>query len=78
MIFCRVIHHVPGRIRIEIPSIKGLSEENLVQASKGLSVPEGTKNIRPNPFTGRVVITYEPEKINIMKYIKAMASNLEV
>ncbi|MCL0038130.1 hypothetical protein M1N10_03855 [Thermodesulfovibrionales bacterium] len=78
MIFCRVIHHVPGRIRIEIPSIKGLSEENLVQASKGLSVPKGTKNIRLNPFTGRVVITYEPEKINIMKYIKAMASNLEV
>ncbi|MCD5411955.1 hypothetical protein M1N66_04670 [Thermodesulfovibrionales bacterium] len=78
MIFCRVIHHVPGRIKIEIPSIKGLSEENLVQASKGLSVPEGIKNIRPNPFTGRVVITYEPEKINIMKYIKAMASNLEV
>ncbi|MCL0061228.1 hypothetical protein M1N43_00475 [Thermodesulfovibrionales bacterium] len=78
MIFCRVIHHVPGRIRIEIPSIKGLSEENLVQASKGLSVLEGTKNIRPNPFTGRVVITYEPEKINIMKYIKALASNLEV
>lgn len=78
MISYRVIHHVPGRIRIDIPSIKGLSEENLVQALKGLSVPEGIKNIRPNLFTGKVVITYEPEKIDIMKYIKAMASNLEV
>ncbi len=74
MIIYKVIHHVPGRIRIEIPGFKGLSMEDFKQLS-AIPIPSGIKDVSPNPFTGRLVIIYEPEKIDILEYIKSMASN---
>ena len=81
MISYRIIHHVPGRIRIEVPSIKSLSLAGLLQMSKQLSdipIHEGIKDIRPNPFSGSVVITYEHGKIDIIEYIKNIASSMEM
>jgi len=81
MISYRIIHHIPGRIRIEVPAIKNLSISGLLQKSKQFSaipIPEGIKDIRPSPFSGSVVITYEPEKIDIIEYIKNMASSMEM
>jgi len=79
MISYRIIHHVPGRIRIEVPFIKNLSISGLLQMSKQFSaIPVGIKDIRPNPFSGSVVITYEPGKIDIIEYIKNMASSMEM
>jgi hypothetical protein len=77
MIGYKVIHHVPGRIRIEIPAIKGLSMETLKQLSV-IPIPAGIRDVRPNPFTGTMVIIYEPENIDILEYIKSMASNPEL
>ena len=74
MIGYKVIHHVPGRIRIEIPVIKGLSVEAFKQLS-AIPIPDGIRDVNPNPFTGSLVIIYEPEKIDILEYIKSMASN---
>jgi hypothetical protein len=81
MISYRIIHHVPGRIRIEVPLIKNLSISGLLQMSKQLStipIPEGIKDIRPNPLSGSIVITYKPEKINIVEYLKDIASSVEL
>ncbi len=80
MISYRIIHHIPGRIRIEVPAIKNLSMPELLQMSKqfsSISIPEGIEDIRPNPFSGSVIITYEPEKIDIIEYIKNMVSSFE-
>ncbi len=68
----RIKHHVPGRIKITVPFIKGLSVETLRQFAH-ITIPEGIDNIRPNPITGSVVITYDPESIDIIKYIEEIA-----
>lgn len=81
MISYRIIHHVPGRIRIEVPAIKHLSISSLLQMSKqfsAISIPEGIEDIRPNPLSGSVVITYEPGKIDIFEYIKKITSSTEI
>ncbi|WP_333654481.1 HMA2 domain-containing protein [Dissulfurispira sp.] len=81
MISYRIIHHIPGRIRIEVPAIKNLSISSLLQMSKQFSaipIPEGIKDIRPNPFSGSIVITYIPEKIDIIEYLKDIASSIEM
>lgn len=81
MISYRIIHHIPGRIRIEVPVIKKLSISGLLQMSKqfsAIAISEGIEDIRPNPFSGSIVITYKPEKINIIEYIKNMASSAEM
>lgn len=77
----KIIHHIPGRIRIEVPAIKNLSISGLLEMSKQLStipIPEGIDDIRPNPFSGSIVITYKPEKINIVEYLKDIASSAEI
>lgn len=77
MIGYKVIHHVSGRIRIEIPGLKGLSMETLKQLSI-ISIPAGIRDVRPNPFTGSIVIQYDPKAIDIIKYIEDIASDKEI
>lgn len=73
MIQYKILHHVPGRIRLEAPSLKGLS----LRVLKGLSampVPCGIEDIRPNPLTGSLLIKYDPGRINIVSCLRDMAS----
>ncbi len=81
MISYRIIHHIPGRIRIEVPFIKKLSMSRLFKISKQLStipIPEGIKDIRPNPLSGSIVITYDHGKIDIIEYIKNLSCSIEI
>ncbi|MBF0505411.1 MAG: hypothetical protein HQL09_01125 [Nitrospirae bacterium] len=77
MIEYKVVHHVPGRIRLHVPIIRKLSVSTLRKLST-LPVPEGVKDISANPITGSLVITYDPQHVDIMKYVKAMVTNEEV
>jgi len=72
MIQYRIVHHVPGRIRIEVPSIKGVPLKELKKLS-ALPVPVGIEGIRPNPLTGSLLIKYNPDEINIVTYLNDMA-----
>jgi hypothetical protein len=81
MISYKIIHHIPGRIKLEVPFIKNVSLSKLLHMSKQLSTittPEGIKEIRPSPLTGRVVIIYEYGKIDIIEYLKTVASSIEI
>jgi hypothetical protein len=81
MISYKIMHHTPGRIRIEVPTIKNLSMSRLLQISKqfsSISLPEGIESINPNPFSGSIVITYKPEKINIIEYLKEIVFSAEI
>lgn len=81
MISYKIIHHIPGRIRIEVPLIKKLSLSGLSKLSKQLStipIPDGIKDIRPNPLSGSIVITYEHGKIDIIEYIKNLSCSMEI
>lgn len=77
MIQYRIVHHVPGRIRIEVPSIKGLPIK-VLKRFLNMPIPCGIKDIRPNPITGSLLITYDPGRINIVTYLQAMASSDEI
>ncbi len=77
MIQYRIVHHVPGRIRVEVPSIKGLSIKVLERLAN-ISIPRGIEDIRPNPLTGSLLITYDPGQINIVAYLRDMALSDEI
>lgn len=77
MITFKVIHHTPGRIRLEVPFIKGISVAALERLSV-IPIPAGIKDVRPNSFTGSLVIRYDPESIGIMKYLEAVALDKEI
>ncbi len=74
MIDYKVVHHVPGRIRLQVPIIRKLSIATLKELS-ALPVPDGIKDIRANPVTGSLVITYDPALVNIENYVKEMVTN---
>ena len=39
------------------------------------SLPEGIRDYHINPLKGSIVITYDPDGIDILKYIKTMTSD---
>ena len=75
----KVLFHIKGYIRLEMPLLRKLSwsylYENLKNSSR-VSLPSGVKNFYLNPLTGSMVIKYEPD-IDILEYIKNMATDIE-
>ncbi|MCX8070069.1 MAG: hypothetical protein N2738_06160 [Thermodesulfovibrionales bacterium] len=67
-------HHVKGRIKIYIPELKGMSIARLMSLSN-IQIPEGIMDVKPNPFTGSVVVTYDPSKIDIEKYLETLSKD---
>jgi hypothetical protein len=76
----KILFHTKGYIRLEVPALKRLSWAYLYKSFKKppLPVSSGIKNFHLNPSTGSMVITYEPDSINILEYIKNMASNADI
>ena len=79
-----IVHHIPGRIRIEVPILKCLSPADLLELSKLLGSPEGLgrlptpsaiQDVRANPLTGSLVIRYDPKAIDILAYLTELASH---
>jgi hypothetical protein len=77
MLSYEIAHHVPGRIRIRIPVLKKLSL-SMLQRSAAIPFEAGILHVQVNPVTGSLVIHYDPQRIDILKYLEAMASNEEI
>ncbi|MBF0557821.1 MAG: hypothetical protein HQL08_03465 [Nitrospirae bacterium] len=77
MISYKVVHHVPGRIRLHVPVIKNLSIATLKQLAT-LPIPEGITDVSANPLTGSIVIKYEPARCDILKCLDEMMENAEL
>jgi hypothetical protein len=77
MIDYEIVHHVPGRIKLKVPVIKKLRIDTLKKLSK-LPVPKGIKDINANPLTGSLVITYDPDCIDILRYVQEMVADKEL
>jgi len=65
------IHHVPGRLRIKVPTIKGnpFSARKLEEKLQGLA---GTISARANTVTGSIVVHYDTaatDKGNILEFL---------
>ena len=80
MIAYDIVHHIAGRIRLKVPLMRKLVfAKNLPDHIKDLSfisLPSGIKDIRANPFAGSLVITYEPEEINVLEFVKSTIDTL--
>lgn len=77
----KIIHHIPGRIRIVVPELKKLPFKNLIGIWNGISktrMPAGIKDVLPNPLSGSIVITYEPREIDIVSFIENVLSNPQI
>jgi len=76
MVEYKIVHQLPGRIKIHLPLIKGLSVEKLKLLAERLfadfELPDGIKKVRPNPITGNVVIEYDPNKIDIFVFLEEL------
>ena len=77
MLHYRVIHHVPGRIRIEVPCIKKLSLSGLTQLSK-IPLNPGIRGVRPGLIAGTLIVTYDPHAVDILSFLQQIASHPEV
>jgi hypothetical protein len=76
MVDYKIVHQLPGRIKIHLPLIKGISVERLKLLADRLfadfDLPDGIKKVRPNPITGNVVIEYDPNKIDILVFLEEL------
>jgi hypothetical protein len=77
MIEYTVVHHIPGRIRLKVPSLKGKSIPTLMKLST-IPLPSGVIDVQPNPFTGNILISYDAAKVDIMTCLREFASKPEV
>ncbi|TAN42678.1 MAG: hypothetical protein EPN22_11730 [Nitrospirae bacterium] len=76
-----VLEHIPGRISMEVPSIKELSDSKLVRLLKNVAeipAPAGIRDIRHNLLNGSVIINYEPERTNIEEFIQSVMYNPKI
>jgi hypothetical protein len=53
-------HHVPGRLRIKTPFVKG-KEDGAFRIQRILKHIPGIRSISSNPITGSVVIRYDEQ-----------------
>jgi hypothetical protein len=56
----RVVHHIPGRMRIKVPFLKGAFAD-LERINQLLLPVEGLKHVDFSPVTGSVLLHYDPE-----------------
>ena len=57
----KIVHQVPGRIRMKIPSAKG-NPEQLQSYKEVLSLLPGVEDIELNPVTGSIILKYDPDR----------------
>jgi copper chaperone CopZ len=53
------IHHVPGRLRVRIPSLQ--KDPRKIEDIKAILQINGIQNTKVNPLTGSIVINYDPD-----------------
>ena len=77
----RILYHVKGYIRLEIPHFKKLPWLYLFKSYKKapqFSVPPGINHFHINPVPGSIVILYDSDAIDILEYLGKMASDPEI
>jgi len=76
-----VLYHEKGYIRLSVPSLKNLSWFYLfLNFRKALpfSLSPAIKDFQVNPLKGDIVIVYEPDRIDILDYIRQITLDPKV
>lgn len=76
--FYKIVYHKPGKIKIEVPLLKQVS---FLKMNKIYNIIEhkyahfGIKDVLVSPLTGRITITYDEGRINIIEYIQIISND---
>jgi hypothetical protein len=74
----RVVHELPGRMRIHLPLLDRLPSENgdtVDMVARLLSVPQGVEEVSPCLITGNVLIRYDSRRLTaqeVLHYLTAI------
>ena len=68
-----VYHHLPGRLRLRIPAVKGEAAA-LQEISSAIASTPGINQVEYNPVTGSILIQYSADHY---KNLRALESSLE-
>ena len=77
----RVIHALPGRLRLHVPSLKrwGHDHDELVSlVARLLTTPEGIYEVSPCVITGNVLILYDVDQLSENELVAFLASLLQI
>ena len=77
MVPYKILHHVPGRIRVVIPLLKGLLLSRLTKLA-AILLADRILAIEPNFLSFNLVIKYDTKKIDILDYLRTMAFHPEI
>ena len=64
-------HHVPGRLRIHVPRVKG-SVANGHALESSLSALNGVSRVESRDLTGSVIVHYDPKAIDFQTLVAAL------
>ncbi|MFZ2039177.1 MAG: HMA2 domain-containing protein [Desulfobacterales bacterium] len=67
------LHHVPGRLRVKIPSLR--SNPLKSQQVRELLDLYGVHAVRVNPLTGSTIVNYDPEQIGAERLLQVLKAN---
>jgi hypothetical protein len=77
----RIVHRLPGRIRIHIPVLKKLPEKWRAftrPSSELIRMKRGINTAEVQPVTGSLLIEFDPEAINeadVLKWLETLVVN---
>ena len=80
MVTYPIKHHVPGRIRPDVPALRKIAEHRLKKISKAMTrlpVFMGIRDLTVNPGNGSVGIEYDSEVVDIIDYLEDMSVIVE-
>ena len=76
----RVLHRLPGRVRVEIPALRRIPQENrnlVHRLIKAIPQPQGLKSLEPSFITGNVLLEYDRHvttEAHILEHIDGVVS----
>lgn len=56
----RIVHHVPGRLRIRVMGVRGAESEFYAAVQEVIGALHGVDSVRVNPASSSIVIDYQP------------------
>ncbi len=68
-----VHHHLPGRLRLRIPAVRG-EEDELRELGSAIARTPGISQVEYNPITGSILIQYSPERYRNLQSLESSLS----
>jgi len=68
-----VHHHLPGRLRLRIPAVRG-EEDELRELSSAIAKTPGISRVEYNPLTGSILIQYSLDRYRNLQSLESSLS----